>query len=77
MTDARAAVLDAFVRVMGESPARGDDTEPRDTESWTSLTHVHLIAEIEASLGIELPQEMLITMGPLGAIIQAVSEGDR
>jgi acyl carrier protein len=73
MSDVRTAVLDAFVRVMGQPPVRGDDTEPRDVESWTSLTQVHLIAEIEAALGVVLPAELLTTMGPLGLIVRAAS----
>lgn len=76
MTDARTAVLDAFLHVMGEPPVRGEETEPRDVQSWTSLTHVHLIAEIEATLGILLPTELLTTMGPLGVIMRAASAGD-
>ena len=73
MTDARAAVLDAFLRVMGEPPVRGEETEPRDVERWTSLTHVHLITEIETALDIRLPMELLTTMGPLSAIVRAAS----
>jgi len=72
-----AAVLEAFVRVMGETPPRGAETEPRDVASWTSLTHIHLITEIEGSLGIELPPQHLVRIGTFGDIVQAASAGAR
>jgi acyl carrier protein len=72
-----AAVFEAFVRVMGQTPPRGAETEARDVESWTSLTNVHLIAEIEGSLGVELPMDLLVSMGPLSEIVRAASAGAR
>lgn len=68
-----AGVLEAFVRVMGQTPPRGDETAPRDVASWTSLTQIHLIAEIESSLGIKLPQGLLVNMGTFGQIVEAAS----
>ena len=71
------AVFEAFVRVMGETPPRGVETEASDVAAWTSLTNVHLIAEVEGSLGVELPQRLLVSMGPLGDIVRAASAGAR
>ena len=76
-TATETAVLEAFVRVMGQTPPRGDETVPRDVASWTSLTHIHLITEIEGSLGIELPQGLLVSMGTFGEIVQAASASAR
>lgn len=72
-----AAVFEAFARVMGQTPPRGEETVPGDVASWTSLTHVHLIAEIEGELGVELPPKLLVNMGPLGDIVRAASAGAR
>jgi acyl carrier protein len=76
-TAVETAVLEAFARVMGQSAPRGAETEPSDVGTWTSLTHIHLIAEIEGALDVELPQSLLVNRGPLSEIVQAASAGER
>jgi acyl carrier protein len=68
-------VLAAFVDVMGEDAPRGADTVPDDVEMWTSLTHVHLVFEVESRLGITLPESTLVHGAPLGDLIRTARTG--
>lgn len=67
-----ATVLDAFTEVMGEPAPQGADTMPDDVAMWTSVTHVHLIYEIESRLGVTLPGNFLIYSGSLGDLAEAI-----
>lgn len=71
MTDPYTVVFDAFAEVMGERAPHGADTVPDDVEMWTSLTHVYLISEVEARLGVRLPPAFVVTGVPLGRIAEA------
>lgn len=70
-------VLEAFADVMGEPALRGADTVPDDAEIWTSLTHVHLVFEVESRLGLTLPETALLHGGSLGSLIEAARAGAR
>ncbi|MBV6699866.1 hypothetical protein [Kitasatospora aureofaciens] len=65
-------VLAAFADVMGEPAPNGGDTVPEDVEMWTSLTHVHLVYEIESRLDIALPEVLLVHRGSLATVAEAV-----
>jgi hypothetical protein len=69
--DARTVVFDAFADVMGEPAPRGADTIPADVPMWTSLTHVYLVSEIEARLGVRLPHDLVVPGVPLGRLADA------
>jgi acyl carrier protein len=69
--DVATAVFEAFAEVMGESAPRGINTVPDDVETWTSLSHVHLVFEVESRLGVALPQCALLHGGPLGDLVDA------
>jgi acyl carrier protein len=70
-------VLAAFADVMGEPAPRGADTVPDDAETWTSLTHVHLVFEVESRLGLTLPETALLHGGSLGSLMEAARAGAR
>ncbi|MDT0476276.1 acyl carrier protein [Streptomyces sp. DSM 41014] len=72
MADPLGAVLDIFADVMGERAPRGAETVPDDLEMWTSLTHVHLIHEVESRFGIMLPEKYLLQHGSLADLAAAV-----
>jgi acyl carrier protein len=72
-----STVLEAFAEVMGEPAPRGADTVPDDVEMWTSLTHVHLIMEIELRLGLSLPAGALTSGEPLCGVIEAARASGR
>lgn len=66
-----SVVSEAFTRVVGEPPVRGAETTPADVSSWNSLAHVQLIFEIEQTLGIRLPDDILVAQTTVGALIEA------
>jgi acyl carrier protein len=70
--DPHAIVLDAFFEIMGEPAPRGLDTVPDDVVMWTSLTHVHLIHEIETRFGVTLPEPFLVHDGPLKDLVETL-----
>jgi acyl carrier protein len=65
------AVTEAFIRVVGEPPSRGAETTPADVDSWGSLAHVQLVFEIEKTLGIRMPENILINRTTVGALVEA------
>ena len=70
--DPLTTVLDVFADVMGEPAPHGAETVPDDVETWTSLTHVHLIFELESRMGVTLPERMLLRSGSLGSVADAI-----
>jgi acyl carrier protein len=66
-----SVVSEAFTRVVGEPQVRGAKTTPADVGSWNSLAHVQLVFEIEQALGIQLPDDILVTQTTVGALIEA------
>jgi acyl carrier protein len=50
---------------------------PDDAETWTSLTHVHLVFEVESRLGLTLPETALLHGGSLGSLMEAARAGVR
>jgi acyl carrier protein len=64
-------VQEAFIRVVGEPPARGPETTPADVGGWGSLAHVRLVYEIERALGIRMPDGFLENRTTVGALIEA------
>ncbi|MFE6056724.1 hypothetical protein ACFQ6N_38810 [Kitasatospora sp. NPDC056446] len=74
-TDAAlTAVLEAFEDVIGEPLPHGTDTVPEDVESWTSLSHVHLVTEIESRLGVVMPERYLVPGHSLAGLVSAARE---
>jgi acyl carrier protein len=71
MSAITSVVSEAFTRVVGEPPVRGAETTPADVGSWNSLAHVQLVFEIEQALGIQLPDDILVTQTTVGALIEA------
>lgn len=70
LSTAAAVVSEAFARVVGPA-ARGRETTPDDTDSWSSLRHVQLVFEIEQALGIRMPEDFIVTRTTLGALMDA------
>ncbi len=71
MSQVAVTVSEAFVRVVGERPARGLDTTPADVSSWDSLAQVQLIFEIEQALGVRLPEDLIVNRTTVGALVRA------
>ncbi|MHA1720718.1 MAG: acyl carrier protein [Promethearchaeota archaeon] len=49
-----------------------DDSTPDDIESWTSVTHMDLMARFEETFGLELDVEEITEMDSIGAIKEAL-----
>jgi len=45
-----------------------DDATPDDIESWTSISHMDLMARFEETFGLELDVEEITEMDSFGAI---------
>ncbi|QEE15405.1 acyl carrier protein [Promethearchaeum syntrophicum] len=45
-----------------------DDATPDDIESWTSISHMDLMARFEEKFGLELDVEEITEMDSIGAI---------
>lgn len=54
------AVIDAFTKIMGESPPHGGKTTPDDVDAWDSLTHVHLVHHLEARAAVTIPEDFML-----------------
>ncbi len=64
-------VSEAFLRIVGVPPARGDATTPDDVSEWDSLAQVQLVFEIEQALGIRMPEDTIVNRTTVGALISA------
>ena len=49
-----------------------DDATPDDIESWTSVSHMDLMARFEDVFGLELDVEEITEMDSIGAIKEAL-----
>ena len=49
-----------------------DDATPDDIESWTSISHMDLMARFEETFGLELDVEEITEMDSFGAIKEAL-----
>ncbi|XEO78819.1 hypothetical protein WKT22_03859 [Candidatus Lokiarchaeum ossiferum] len=49
-----------------------DDATPDDIESWTSVSHMDLMARFEDTFGLELDVEEITEMDSIGAIKDAL-----
>ena len=51
-----------------------DATSPDTVEGWDSLTHIHLIAALEAEFGVSFSTDQALAMTSVGAIRTALAE---
>lgn len=53
-----------------------DEMTPKDIETWDSLTHMKLVAEIEASFGIQFEFEEILNLSSVGNIKRTLHIND-
>ncbi len=62
-----------FAETFRISPERIDeDTSIDSLETWDSLTHMELVANLESALGLQFSSEEIISMTRFGAIAAIV-----